>query len=219
MTAPHADQLVNEYLVRLENALAPVAPARRDELMSEVRAHITAARGELANETDADVLNILERLGDPAEMAAAETERVESTTVVRRPSRALEIAAIVLLLLFWPVGVVLLWLSDAWTTRDKLIGTLVPPGGYVGTLVVGAFLFWGTVSTVCSTVSDDAGQVISSTCPSGWMQTTFDMVSVLFALIYLVAPILTAGYLAVRLKRHMANSAGPLAARPMVGAA
>jgi hypothetical protein len=29
----------------------------------------------------------------------------------------------------WFAGVVLLWVSDAWTTRDKVIGTLLPPGG------------------------------------------------------------------------------------------
>lgn len=29
----------------------------------------------------------------------------------------------------WLVGVVLLWLSDVWSLRDKLLGTLVVPGG------------------------------------------------------------------------------------------
>jgi len=37
----------------------------------------------------------------------------------------------------WFAGVVLLWVSDAWTVRDKLIGTLVIPGG----LLVPGFLF------------------------------------------------------------------------------
>jgi uncharacterized membrane protein len=218
MTAPNADQLTREYLARIEVALATVAPARREELMNEVRAHIAEARGELANETDADVMNILERLGDPAEMAAAETERVESISPIRRPSRALEVAAVVLLVLFWPVGVVLLWLSDAWTTRDKLIGTLVPPGGYLGAVLVGAFLFWGAITPVCSTITDDAGNVLSSTCPSGAVQITFDMVSLLFAVLYVIGPILTAGYLAFRRNGCRAESTDALAGSPMVGA-
>ena len=29
----------------------------------------------------------------------------------------------------WFAGVVLLWLSEVWTVRDKLIGTFVVPGG------------------------------------------------------------------------------------------
>jgi hypothetical protein len=29
----------------------------------------------------------------------------------------------------WLVGLILLWSSRLWTTRDKLIGTLITPGG------------------------------------------------------------------------------------------
>jgi hypothetical protein len=43
----------------------------------------------------------------------------------------LEIAALVLLPFIWPVGVILLWISPAWKRRDKVIGTLVPPRGYL----------------------------------------------------------------------------------------
>jgi hypothetical protein len=45
----------------------------------------------------------------------------------RRSGR--EWTTVVLLPLVWVVGVVLLWRSRAWTPRDKLIGTLVVPGG------------------------------------------------------------------------------------------
>jgi hypothetical protein len=45
----------------------------------------------------------------------------------RRSGR--EWATVALLPLVWVVGVVLLWRSRAWTLRDKLIGTLVVPGG------------------------------------------------------------------------------------------
>ena len=213
MTAQRAGQIINEYLARLESALAPVAPPRRVELMNDIRAHITEARAELVNETDADILNILDRLGDPAEMAAAE-ERAEPAPPSRRESRGLEIAAIVLLLLFWPFGVILLWVSNAWTTREKLIGTLVPPGGYIGAMVFGAFVAWGTVSASCSTMTDDLGRVISSTCPSDGVQAAIDVVALLLALIYLVGPILSAAFLASRLRRKSANHASTLATTP-----
>jgi hypothetical protein len=36
----------------------------------------------------------------------------------------------------WLVGVVLLWSSTVWTLRDKLIGTLVIPGGLATALIV-----------------------------------------------------------------------------------
>ena len=55
-----------------------------------------------------------------------------------------ETVAIVLLLVGgflggvgWLAGVVLLWLSDRWSTGDKLIGTFVLPGG----LAFAPFLF------------------------------------------------------------------------------
>ncbi|HEY8814973.1 MAG TPA: hypothetical protein VIP57_07710, partial [Candidatus Dormibacteraeota bacterium] len=200
---PRADEILAGYLARLEAALAPVPDPRRQELLDEVREHIAEARMALTDETDADLLNILYRLGDPAEVAAAEIGRAEPTPPPARPkSRALEIAAIVLLLLFWPVGVVLLWMSDAWTTRDKLIGTLLPPGGYLGVFVLGPALALGTLTTVCRTVSDETGRVISSTCPSAGAQTGIDVGVGLLLIAYLVGPILTAAYLAVRLRRR-----------------
>jgi|SRR5665213_1138938 len=201
MTAPHAGEIVHGYLGRLETALAPVPSDRRQELLEDVRAHIAEARSALANETDADLLNVLDRLGDPADMAAAEIGRAESAPASQRPSRNLEIAAIVLLLVLWPVGVVLLWISDAWTTRDKLIGTLVPPGGFLAVIFLGPLLALGAFGTTCETMSNASGQVLSSTCPSGGAQIGIDVVIALLVVFYLVGPILSAAYLATRLRR------------------
>ena len=55
-----------------------------------------------------------------------------------------EWATVVLLPVVWVVGVVLLWRSRAWTTRDKLIGTLLVPGGlaYVVYVAVDAALLF-----------------------------------------------------------------------------
>ena len=205
MTAPRGEELIAGYLARLEAALAPVPESRRNELLEDVRQHIAEARMALVDETDTGVLNILDRLGDPAEMAAAELGRAEPPPT-QRTSRALEIAAIVLLILFWPVGVVLLWISDVWTTRDKLVGTLVPPGGFLGTLVIGPLLALGTVGVVCQTVTDESGHVLSSTCPSAGAQTGIDIGLTLVLIIYLVGPILSAAYLAVRLRRTLRGS-------------
>ena len=202
MTAPRAEEMIAGYLTRLEVALVPVPEARRQELLEDVREHIAEARMALPDECDADLLNILDRLGEPAEMAAAEIGRDEPAPASRPKSRGLEIAAIVLLLLFWPVGVVLLWMSDAWTTRDKLIGTLAPPGGYLGILILGPVVALGTVTTVCRTMTDEAEHVVSSSCPSAGAQTGIDLGVGLVLIIYLVAPILSAAYLAVRLRRN-----------------
>lgn len=237
MTAPHAYEIMAGYLARLEAALVPVPGFRRRELLEDVRAHIAEARSALPDETDADVLNILDRLGDPADMAAAEIGRAEParmeyvppsgpgqlpTPTARGGSRAIEIVAIVLLLVFWPVGVVLLWMSDAWTTRDKLIGTLVPPGGYLGVLVIAPIFALGTFGKGCQTISDEFGRVVSSTCPSPGAQTVIDVALAFIAITYVVGPIFSAAYLAARLRR-IRRAASPTirhdATPPMVTAA
>lgn len=205
MTAPRADDIIAGYLARLEAALAPVPEPRRKELLEDVREHIVEARMALSDETDAGLLNILDRLGDPADMAAAEIGREEPAPTSRPKSRVMEIAAIVLLLLFWPVGVVLVWISDSWNTRDKLIGTLVPPGGYLGIFVLGPVFALGTFTTVCRTATDAAGHVVSSSCPSGAAQTGIDIGAALLLVFYLLGPVVSALYLAVRLRRRWAG--------------
>jgi hypothetical protein len=56
---------------------------------------------------------------------------------------ALEICAVILLLgggflagIGWLVGLVLLWSSDRWRTSDKVLGTLIWPGGLATTFVL-----------------------------------------------------------------------------------
>jgi uncharacterized membrane protein len=130
VSAPHADQIVSGYLARLEQALAGLPPARRAELVDDVRSHIAEARRGLAEETDADLLNILDKLGDPADIAADARERLGAQPApAAMPLGILEIAAIVALVLVWPAGIALVWLSSAWSRRDKLIATGVVPGG------------------------------------------------------------------------------------------
>jgi len=130
VTAPHADQIVSGYLARLEQALAELPRPRRADLVDDVRSHIAEARRGLADETDADLLNILDKLGDPADIAAEARDRLGAQPAPpTMPLGLLEIAAIVALVLVWPAGIALVWLSSAWSQRDKLIATVFVPGG------------------------------------------------------------------------------------------
>src|SRR5882762_4149208 len=80
----------------------PGAGARRAELVDDVRSHIAEARRGLAEETDADLLNILDKLGDPADIAADARERLGAQPAPPPvPLGMLEIAAIVALVLVW----------------------------------------------------------------------------------------------------------------------
>jgi len=121
-----ADTLIDRYLNDLQAELRGVPANRRRELLEEVGEHIAQARAALDADTEAAIRTMLERLGDPAEIAADARERFGGQTA--KPFTPwLEVIALVLLVipfLGWVVGVVLVWLSRLWTTRDKLIGTL-----------------------------------------------------------------------------------------------
>jgi hypothetical protein len=122
------DALILRYLQDLEGQLQDLPAGRRRELLDEVGEHITAARADLDPETEAGVRSLLERLGDPADIAAEARDRLGVQARPVRPSTPwLEIATIVLLVipfLGWVLGAVLVWLSRLWTTRDKLVGTV-----------------------------------------------------------------------------------------------
>jgi uncharacterized membrane protein len=138
MTAPTgaADAAVAEYLDDLEHALHDLPRGRRRELIGDLGAHITEARAQLPDPSDEiAVLLVLARLGQPTEIAAEERQARAPEAGDTGP-RWREPAALILLLfggfvagLGWLAGVALLWWSPRWTVRERLLGTLVIPGG------------------------------------------------------------------------------------------
>ncbi|HET6746435.1 MAG TPA: hypothetical protein VFH90_11395 [Candidatus Limnocylindria bacterium] len=137
-----ADALVRDYLGRLEAAAWPLAADRRGELLVEVREHIESALAEAGNRDEVTARNVLERLGAPEEIVAAEAETGQPAGWMppspgpadRRAGWGLiEVGALLFLTvgaIFLPivgpmVGLVLVWLSTEWTTRQKSIATLI----------------------------------------------------------------------------------------------
>jgi hypothetical protein len=211
MTAPHAGQMIEGYLARLRAAAADLPSSARDELIEDMRAHIAEARSREPQETDATILNILDRLGEPATVAAEARRRpdaLEANPAEVRPRvpGALEIAALVFLLVIWPVGVILLWISPAWKVRDKVIGTLLPPGGYpsifiLGLLAAGTAASRETSGPTCTSSADTAGNVIQNVCTTP--SVVYGVGNVAWVIIFIVLwllPLITVGYLAIRLR-------------------
>jgi len=199
MTAPHADQLIDGYLARLDAAAGDLPKAARQELVDDVRAHITEARTRETEETDAAILNILDRLGEPAAVVAEARERLGIRAPQPYRPGLLEVFAVILVPFFWPIGVILLWMSPAWHWRDKLIGTLVPPGGYLGLGIFGLTAAHSG-SGPCVIVSDAAGNTIQNTCQQAgpsWLQA---FIAVALTIVIYALPLVTAGYLAIRLR-------------------
>ncbi|MFI5708559.1 HAAS signaling domain-containing protein [Kribbella sp. NPDC051620] len=133
-----ADRLVDDYLRRLTKEAEPLPEARRTDLIAEVTAHIAEARAEGAV-TEAEIRDMLARLGTPEEIVLAATDGL--VLVDRQPRfRSRDVAALLLLtvggfvfLFGWVIGVVLLWTSDRWTRNEKWLGTLIWPFGYAFT--------------------------------------------------------------------------------------
>ncbi len=125
MTAPHATQIIEGYMARLDAELRDLPAGRQRELVEDVRSHIAESRSALAEESDADLLNIVERLGDPAELVGEVQERRGSQAAPTTRWGWVEIGAILLTIVIWPAGVILVWLSRVWNTSEKLIGTMI----------------------------------------------------------------------------------------------
>jgi len=212
MSAPHADQLIDGYLARVRAAAADLPSGARDELLDDMRAHIGEARSREPEETDASVLNILDRLGEPDTVVAEARRRPNAQEPHPADARprpyvpgVLEVAALVLLLLLWPVGVILLWISPAWNIRDKVIGTLLPPGGYPAIFLIG-LVAATTVSSgatsgpTCTSSADTTGTVIQNVCTTpSVIHGAGSVVGVILVIVLWLLPLITVGYLAIRL--------------------
>ncbi len=197
--ASKADQLVADYLKRLERALRDLPKSRRKELLDEISGHIAEARADLETENEAAIRTLLDRLGEPEDIAAEEAQR----RGVPSKGSAWDIVALVLLLIGgvvvpvvgWIVGVVLLWISNTWTTTEKAIGTLVVPGG------LALPLFLATIGTYAETCSGQPGGPL--TC-SGGPSLAAQIFGTILVIALFVAPFATTAFLARRRSRHLA---------------
>jgi HAAS len=185
--------LVAGYLQRLRRDARRLPRATREELLSDIEAHLAEATNP--GMPDAEVLTVLERLGEPEQIVEAQ----EPPPALVSDRRGLREWATILLLLFggfafgvgWLVGLVLLWSSRAWTTRDKWIGTLVVPGGLVPASIMGVVVVTTTVQ-VCTTLAGGPRH-----CTGGSSGGVKLLVILIFALL-VIAPIMCAIYLARR---------------------
>ena len=64
------DQIVDEYLGRLKVALADLPPDRRQQLIVSITDHISEARSTLHANSEVAVRDILDRVGQPEDIAA-----------------------------------------------------------------------------------------------------------------------------------------------------
>jgi hypothetical protein len=185
MTTQQLHPLARDYLNRLRQAASGLPRAQRDELVEQIEAHLAEAAPPGAAEVD--VRTALDRLGEPADIVAeAAPTHADPVVVPQRGAHewfaifGLLLGGFVIPVAGWFAGVVLLWTSRAWTTRDKVIGTVLLPGGLgaLPVVLLGAGLHTGGAAAP---------------------------VALIIGLVSLsVVPILTAIYLAIRAKPRTA---------------
>jgi hypothetical protein len=205
--------LAEDYLRRLHRAGRRLPPDRLRDLLSEIEAHLCEAIPLGAS--DHEALEVLERLGPPGDIVEAEQPAAQPQAD-RRGLR--EWAAVILLPLGgfafgigWLLGLILLWSSRLWTTRDKLIGTLIVPGGLATSLFVFLGLSVALVGTVgnanCSGFATEINPTTGAVIRPGTMNchpatvgpsTANTVLFVALALVLLLGPIVSALYLARR---------------------
>ncbi len=186
---------VAEYLARLDEAAGVLPAAQRRELRAELQEHLREAAAE------DELRDALERLGDPAEIVA---EQLRGVPAPGPPSVGRQQwGAIVLLLaggflagVGWIVGVALLWSSRAWSVREKLVGTLIVPGGLAGAFVLLASGFGGETCT-------SGGLHAVERC-TGATTVPERVAAILLFVTLLVAPVVTAIFLALRARPRAA---------------
>lgn len=140
-TAGEADKLVRRYLAQLDAALQGVDASRREEILTEVHEHIEQGRDGLDTDDAASVRTLLDRVGDPAAIAAEADAPPPDSRRWDAWAPWLIIFGPVASGLGWIAGILILWTSPTWSQRDKLIATFVPPAGLVA-------LFLGLVAAM-----------------------------------------------------------------------
>jgi uncharacterized membrane protein len=138
MSTGSADPLITGYIKRLRAAGRRLPRDSRDELVQQLEEHLRDAAPSGSSRTE--VLAALDRLGEPEAIVAEESERL-GIAPARPGAREwwaiplLLVGGVILPLVGWLIGVWLLWTSRVWSIRDKLLGTLVLPGGWMVVLI------------------------------------------------------------------------------------
>lgn len=108
----------------------------------------------------------------------------------------------------WVVGLVLLWSSRLWTTREKLIGTLIVPGGIATTLLIAVLMGTKrrcrTIAAVNPSTGGLIGRATAHCTPSAGPSATTTAWHIALVVFFIVGPVISAVYLARRARDRSA---------------
>jgi uncharacterized membrane protein len=209
--SPEAQKVVSEYMNVLKKELRSLPKAQREEILDDIGEHVDQSLGRNGSATEADARTVLDQLGDPTEIARDARERfgIPSSEFGGR-----EILALILLpvggFFFgvgWFVGVALLWASDLWTKKEKLIGTFVFPGGVAFPVILVGLISIapGDSEEVCGSAVNQQTGVTHTTCSGGGSDLATFLFPFAMALLTLVA-IAVPVWLGMRARKRAAGN-------------
>ena len=178
MTTTARHPLVEDYLRSLRHEAARLPESQAGELVADIDEHLEVALPEGA--TEAEVRNVLERLGTPAELvdAAGPPPPAPGSRSFASPTGAIIclLAAEILCVLLpvsvpvWILGLVMMARAQVWDERQKWLGFLGVGSGFPVAIV---FVAVGTLATrSCSSWSSSDG-TSGSTCGGvDWVAVT-----------------------------------------------
>lgn len=143
--------LVDHYLDEIRTATQTLPRAQQDSIVSDIEAHIEQALSPDADEVE--VRTVLDRLGTPDSIAAA-AGVVGASPIKRSVVKevvalvGISIGSLLIPVLGWLVGVVFLWMSTIWSTKQKLAATFVWPFGWLALAGLGLVAGRATDATV-----------------------------------------------------------------------
>jgi hypothetical protein len=195
MTTDTLHPLARDYLKRLKELSRRLPRARRTELLEEIEAHLREAIPADAGEAEAR--EVLERLGDPEQIVAEAMPDGPPARAGMREWLAIPLLLVggFVFLVGWIVGVALLWSSRIWTLRDKLIGTLLLPGGLATAVFVLAFPAGTQEGEVMTKVCDSSGKCHGVSSGASGGISSWELVAVIALL---ALPVVTSIYLTWR---------------------
>jgi hypothetical protein len=131
MSDTNSTNVIADYLRQVDKALDAAGVRDRASIVEGLREHVQL---EMSADETSNVQSLIDRLGRPDEIAAAASVSGPDRPPVR------DWWAVVMLLvggfavgIGWVIGLALVWTSQTWSRREKILATVVVPGGLSAT--------------------------------------------------------------------------------------
>jgi hypothetical protein len=156
MSRTTIDRLVSDYLDTVRAATQDLPAGERDELVANIAEHIATSMEELDEPNEAAVRTILEKLGDPAVIAAEARKQSNPAARDSAPKPGwlewggvamLGIGSYLLPVIGTVAGLVMISLSRWWSTRQKVLAAVLSLAGAVVIPLVGFGVFFASGAT------------------------------------------------------------------------